>query len=59
MSKLLPYAKALAGGAVAGLTALGTALVDNHVTGPEWVTIALAALGGLGLVYAVPNRSAS
>ncbi len=51
-----PYAKAIVGAAVAGLTALGTALADNQVTPVEWVTVAIATLGALGLVYAVPNR---
>ncbi|MFI6329846.1 hypothetical protein ACIBBG_16285 [Micromonospora chersina] len=53
-----PYAKAIVGGAVAGLTALGTALADNHVTPSEWVGVAIATLAALGIVYAVPNRPA-
>ena len=53
-----PYAKAVIGGAVAGLTALGTALTDNQVTAAEWVGVAIAALAALGLVYAVPNKPA-
>lgn len=56
--KIKPYAKALTGAAVAGLTALGTALTDNQVTGQEWVAVAIAALAGLGAVWAVPNRPA-
>ena len=37
--------------AVAFLTALGSALTgDGIVTGPEWVTIALATIVGSGLV---------
>lgn len=55
---LKPYAKAIVGGATAGLTALGTALADDHVTRLEWTIIAGAVLAGLGLVYAVPNRPA-
>ena len=51
-----PYAKALVGAAVAGLTALGAALADNQVTGVEWVGVAVATLSALGIVYAVPNR---
>lgn len=58
MEKLKPYAKAIVGAAVAGLTALGTALADNQVTTVEWVGVAVATLGALGIVYAVPNRPA-
>lgn len=54
-----PYAKAVVGGLLAGLGALGTALVDNMVSPAEWVAVAIAALGGLGLVYATPNRPAA
>ena len=53
-----PYAKALTGAAVAGLTALGTALTDGTVTPVERVTIVLATLTGLAAVWAVPNRPA-
>ncbi|MEV0425380.1 hypothetical protein [Micromonospora sp. NPDC050495] len=53
-----PYAKAIVGGAVAGLTALGTALADDRVTASEWVGVAVATLAALGIVYAVPNRPA-
>ncbi|WP_192902292.1 hypothetical protein [Micromonospora globbae] len=52
-----PYAKAIVGGLLAGLGALGTALVDNSVTPAEWVGVATATLAGLGIVYAVPNRT--
>jgi len=58
MEKLKPYAKAIVGALVAGLTALGTALADNQVTTVEWVGVAVATLGALGIVYAVPNRPA-
>ncbi len=51
-----PYAKALVAAGLAGLGALGTALVDNQVSSAEWVGVASATLAGLGLVYAVPNR---
>lgn len=50
------YAKAIVGGAIAGLTALGTALADEKVTSLEWVAIAIATLAGLGAVWAVPNK---
>lgn len=39
----------------AALGVLAVALVDGSVDASEWVQIALAALGALG-VYAVPNR---
>lgn len=51
------YAKFAVAVVAAGLVALQTALTDGHVTGQEWITIALAALGALG-VLAVPNASA-
>lgn len=51
------YAKAIVGAGVAGLTALGTALADGTVTGPEWVGVAIATLGALGLIWAVPNQA--
>jgi len=51
-----PYAKAIVGCLVAGLTALGTAMTDDAVTGAEWVGVAIAALGALGVVYVVPNK---
>ncbi|WP_422733989.1 hypothetical protein ACN26Y_29820 [Micromonospora sp. WMMD558] len=53
-----PYAKAVVAALLAGLGALGTALVDNTVTPAEWVTVAGATLAGLGVVYAVPNKPA-
>ena len=59
MDKFKPYAKAIIGALVAGLTALGTALTDDTVTGAEWVAVAVATLTALGVVYAVPNRPAT
>ena len=52
------YAKAVVAALLAGLGALGTALVDNQVSPAEWVGVAGAALAALGLVYAVPNKPA-
>ncbi|KXK61947.1 hypothetical protein AWW66_10930 [Micromonospora rosaria] len=52
------YAKAITGAAVAGLTALGTALTDGQVTPAEWVGVAIATLGALGAIWAVPNAPA-
>lgn len=51
-----PYMKAIIGGLVAGLTTLGTAMIDNTVTNPEWIAVAIATLGALGVVYVTPNR---
>jgi hypothetical protein len=51
----MKYAKAIVAAATAALVAVGAALTDDTVTTGEWVTIALAALGALG-VYAVPNK---
>lgn len=57
--KVGSYAKAVVAGVVAGGTALGTAMADNVVTPGEWVGVALAVLGGLGITYVVPNAQAS
>lgn len=51
-----PYAKAITGAAIAGLTTLGTALADGDVTPVEWVAVAIAGLTAMGAVWAVPNR---
>ncbi|WP_053205848.1 hypothetical protein [Jiangella muralis] len=57
MSRLAPYAKAVAGGLAAGLAALGTALTDGAVSPAEWVAVASAFLAGTGIVAAAPaNR---
>ncbi len=52
------YAKSITAAAVAGLTALGTALTDGGVTPAEWTGVAIATLGALGAVYAIPNSEA-
>lgn len=50
------YAKALVGAALAGLTALGTALADGEgVTGLEGVGIVVAIVATFGTVFGVPN----
>ncbi|MDQ3577546.1 MAG: hypothetical protein M3443_08075 [Actinomycetota bacterium] len=51
---LKPYAKTVVAAAIAGLTILHAAITDG-VTGQEWVQIALAVLGVLG-VYAATNK---
>lgn len=50
------YCKATVGALVAGLSVLAGAVGDG-VSAQEWITTAVAALGGLGLIYAVPNRA--
>ncbi|MEV4670956.1 hypothetical protein AB0K34_04815 [Actinomadura sp. NPDC049382] len=57
--KIGSYAKAVVAAVVAGGTALGTALADDKVTSGEWVGVALAVLGALGITYAVPNARVS
>ncbi len=53
-------AKAVVGALIAGLTALSAVLVDGGSVSPaEWVTVVLAALSTLGVVYAVPNTEAA
>jgi len=54
---LAPYRKSITGFLVAALTAVGTAWADGEITGPEWLGVAVAALGTLGFVYAVPNST--
>lgn len=56
MRSIKPYMKAVVGGLVAGLTALGTAITDDKITTAEWVGVAVATLGALGIVYATPNK---
>ena len=53
---ILRYAKAVVGGLAAGVAALTPALADGTVTGAEWLTIAIAVLGGAGLIAVIPNR---
>ena len=53
-----PYAKAIAGAITAGLTAAATALTDGSVDPVESITIAIAVITALGVVWAVPNGPA-
>jgi hypothetical protein len=53
------YAKALIAALTGGLGALLTALADGHVTATEWVVTGLAAVAGLGAVWATPNAPAT
>lgn len=52
------YTKAFTAALLAGLGSLQVALVDNEVTTVEWITVAIATISALGLVYAVPNTPA-
>lgn len=53
------YLKAFVGAAIAGLTALSTALVDDKsfgdITDGQWVVAAIAVLGAFAAVWAAPN----
>jgi hypothetical protein len=50
------YTKAIYGGIVAGLTALGTAYADGQITGAEWIGIAIAVVLAGGGVYGFANK---
>jgi hypothetical protein len=55
--KFAPYAKSISAALVTGLGSLYQALDgDGHVTGQEWVAVAMATLTALGVVFAVPNK---
>lgn len=57
--RISTVSKAVAGGVTGAAAAAGQALLDGQITGGEWITIAVAALVGAGLVYAAPaNRTA-
>lgn len=47
--------KAVIGSTIAGLGALATALADSRLEPVEVVTVALATVTALGVVYGVPN----
>lgn len=49
------YAKAIVGAILAGLTALGTAVVDGNLDAVEWIGIAAAVVATFGTVFRVPN----
>ena len=56
MSKISPYAKAIAGAVVAFVTAGATATVsDNTITTGEWWMMAAAAAVAGGAVFGIPN----
>lgn len=52
---MLPYLKAIAGAVTTGLGTLSVAYADNVITNQEWVIVAIATVGALGAVWAVPN----
>lgn len=51
------YTKAIVAALVAGLSTLQTALLDGTVNVNEWVMVGAAAVGALGLTWAVPNAA--
>lgn len=51
-----PYAKAIIGALIAGLTTLGAVLADGTVHPAEWTAVAVSALTTLVGVHQVPNR---
>ncbi len=59
MLKVGSFAKAIVSAFAAGTAALVTAMGDDVIVTGEWVTIGLAVLGALGVVYMVPNAERS
>lgn len=51
--KLNEVAKAIGGALTAAGAAFTTAAMDGDVTGTEWATVVVAAVGALGLIWAV------
>lgn len=51
------YAKAIAGGALAGLGVLYLALNDGVVTAQEWVGVAQGSLAAVAVVWGIPNAA--
>lgn len=49
-------AKAVVGAALAGITALQTALADGSVSTSEWLSVAAAVLVVAGGVWGVTNK---
>jgi len=50
-------AKAIIGGLTAAVAAYGVAVQDGQVTGGEWATLAVAAVGAGIAVWATPNAA--
>jgi len=59
MTKLAPYAKALAAAASAFAGAVATAQTDGVITSAEWVTVAATTLGALVVVFSIKNKPAA
>ena len=57
--KISSIAKAILAALAAGTAAAVTAAQDGTLTTGEGVTVALAVLGALGVVYAVPNKQSA
>lgn len=55
--KVNRYMKAIVGCLVAAGGAMVQAMADDVITTSEWVTIALAGLAALGVIWAVPNKT--
>lgn len=53
------YAKAIVGAVVAALSAYQVAQTDNVITTQEWVTIAVAFVTALSIVWGVPNTAST
>lgn len=58
IQKINEYRKAIAAFIVPALVVLAASLEDGVVTAPEWIAVAIAALGTSSIVAAVPNSSA-
>lgn len=54
-SKVAPYAKAIIGALIAGVSVIAAGVTDGHLSAGEWVSALLAALVALGGVYKIPN----
>ncbi|MET9339291.1 hypothetical protein [Nonomuraea sp. NPDC003804] len=59
MLKVGSYSKAIVAAVSAGTGTLVTAMSDDVIVTGEWVTVALAVIGALGITYAVPNAEKS
>ncbi len=49
------YTKTAVAVLIAALTVLASAITDERITNAEWINVALAALGAVG-VYVLPNK---
>lgn len=56
--RLLPIAKAVAAAVAAAAASLAVAIQDGSLELGEVLTVVLATLGALGIVYQVPNKPA-